>query len=107
MCTTLKAPGLKIVCEQPCKPVALPRSPRLRKFTFRSADISNSPLGLRDWFADRLPGPALCIRVGDGAHFSKAVSVDIIGGDEIDSPELHTTPNLRFLNFRGSQNREP
>ena len=28
------------------------------------------------------------------------VSLDLVGGDEIDSPELHTTPNLRFLNFR-------
>jgi D-inositol-3-phosphate glycosyltransferase len=37
------------------------------------------------------------------ALVSKGVDVDIIGGDEIDSPELHTTPNLRFLNFRGSQ----
>jgi glycosyltransferase involved in cell wall biosynthesis len=27
-------------------------------------------------------------------------SVDVIGSDEIDSPELHTTANLRFLNFR-------
>ena len=34
---------------------------------------------------------------------SKGVILDIIGSDEIDSPELHTTPNLRFLNFRGSQ----
>ena len=34
---------------------------------------------------------------------SKGVFVDIIGSDEIDSPELHTTPNLRFLSFRGSQ----
>jgi D-inositol-3-phosphate glycosyltransferase len=34
---------------------------------------------------------------------SQGVSVDIIGSDEIDSPELHTTSNLQFLNFRGSQ----
>jgi D-inositol-3-phosphate glycosyltransferase len=34
---------------------------------------------------------------------SQGVSLDIIGSDEIDSPELHTTSNLRFLNFRGSQ----
>jgi D-inositol-3-phosphate glycosyltransferase len=33
---------------------------------------------------------------------SKGVLIDIIGGDEIDSPELHATPRLRFLNFRGS-----
>ena len=37
------------------------------------------------------------------ALISKGVALDIIGSDEIDSPELHTTPNLRFLNFRGSQ----
>src|ERR1035441_629832 len=37
------------------------------------------------------------------ALIAKGVSLDIIGGDEIDSPELHTTPQLRFLNFRGSQ----
>ena len=37
------------------------------------------------------------------ALIAKGVSLDIIGGDEIDSPELHTTPNLRFLNFRSSQ----
>lgn len=34
---------------------------------------------------------------------SQGVDLDIIGGDEIDSPEMHTTPQLRFLNFRGSQ----
>jgi glycosyltransferase involved in cell wall biosynthesis len=34
---------------------------------------------------------------------SKVASLDVIGSDEIDSPEFHTTPNLRFLNFRGSQ----
>lgn len=37
------------------------------------------------------------------ALVSKHVKLDIIGGDEIDSPELHITPNLRFLNFRGSR----
>ena len=37
------------------------------------------------------------------ALVSKGVNLDIVGSDEIDSPELHTTPNLRFLNFRGSQ----
>ena len=40
------------------------------------------------------------------ALVSKHVGVDIIGGDEIDSPELHVTPNLRFLNFRGEQSQE-
>jgi glycosyltransferase involved in cell wall biosynthesis len=37
------------------------------------------------------------------ALVSKGVSLDVIGSDEIDSPELHTAPNLRFLNFRGGQ----
>jgi D-inositol-3-phosphate glycosyltransferase len=37
------------------------------------------------------------------ALVSRGVHLDIIGSDEIDSPELHSTPNLRFLNFRGSQ----
>jgi D-inositol-3-phosphate glycosyltransferase len=37
------------------------------------------------------------------ALVAKGVDIDIIGGDEIDSPELRATPNLRFLNFRGSQ----
>jgi len=37
------------------------------------------------------------------ALIAKGVHLDIIGSDEIDSPELHATPNLRFLNFRGSQ----
>jgi D-inositol-3-phosphate glycosyltransferase len=34
---------------------------------------------------------------------SKDVWLDIIGSDEIDSPEFHSTSNLHFLNFRGSQ----
>lgn len=34
---------------------------------------------------------------------ARGVSVDIIGSDEIDSPELHGNPNLRFLNFRDRQ----
>src|SRR5215813_5366374 len=34
---------------------------------------------------------------------SKGVCVDVIGSDEVDSPELHTTQKLRFLNLRGSQ----
>src|SRR5277367_847470 len=34
---------------------------------------------------------------------SKGVGVDMIGSDDLDSPELHVTANLRFLNFRGNQ----
>jgi D-inositol-3-phosphate glycosyltransferase len=39
------------------------------------------------------------------ALISQGVRVDMIGSDEEDSPELHVTPNLRFLNFRGRQNQ--
>src|SRR5450432_2377024 len=34
---------------------------------------------------------------------SREVPTDIIGSDDLDSPELHAA-NLHFLNFRGSQN---
>lgn len=37
------------------------------------------------------------------ALIAKGVHVDEIGSDNEDSAELHVTPNLRFLNFRGSQ----
>jgi glycosyltransferase involved in cell wall biosynthesis len=40
------------------------------------------------------------------ALISKGVGVDVIGGDEVDSRELHVTPNLRFLNLRGSQRQD-
>jgi D-inositol-3-phosphate glycosyltransferase len=33
---------------------------------------------------------------------SEGVHLDVIGSDEIDSPELHRAENLRFLNFRAS-----
>jgi D-inositol-3-phosphate glycosyltransferase len=38
------------------------------------------------------------------ALVSKGARVDMIGSNEEDSPELHVTPGLHFLNFRGSQN---
>ena len=34
---------------------------------------------------------------------ANGTSVDFIGGEEVDSPELHTTPGVRFLNLRGTQ----
>jgi D-inositol-3-phosphate glycosyltransferase len=40
------------------------------------------------------------------ALVSKGVGLDIIGSDDIDSPELHTTPRLRFLNLRGDQKKQ-
>jgi glycosyltransferase involved in cell wall biosynthesis len=37
------------------------------------------------------------------ALISKGLYLDLIGGDELDSPEFHATPNVTFLNLRGSQ----
>lgn len=37
---------------------------------------------------------------------SMGVQTDIIGNDRVDSPEFHTTANLRFLNFGGIQQPE-
>ena len=37
------------------------------------------------------------------ALISEGVTLDVIGSDEIDSPEMHTFPALRFLNLRGNQ----
>jgi D-inositol-3-phosphate glycosyltransferase len=34
---------------------------------------------------------------------SKGVELDIIGSDELDSPEFHGNPSVRFLNLRGDQ----
>lgn len=34
---------------------------------------------------------------------AKNIRVDVLGSEEVDSPELHTTPNLRFLTVRESQ----
>jgi glycosyltransferase involved in cell wall biosynthesis len=34
---------------------------------------------------------------------SKGVRLELIGSDAVDSPEMHSTPNLRFLNLQGDQ----
>ena len=34
---------------------------------------------------------------------AQGVSLDMIGSDAVDSPELHTTPRLSFMNLQGSQ----
>ena len=43
---------------------------------------------------------ALAIAMGLVAN---GISLDVIGSDEVDTQELHGTPKLRFLNYRGSQ----
>src|SRR6266403_4206756 len=34
---------------------------------------------------------------------AKDVSLDVIGSDDVDSPEMHTTTRLNFINLRGSK----
>ena len=34
---------------------------------------------------------------------SKGVYVDVIGSDDVDSPEMHATPRLHFLNLQGNR----
>ena len=71
---------------------------KLRLRSRRSRSLWAIEIGLLTGCQDRPYAFGLAM-----ALISKGVDLDIIGGDEIDSPELHTTPNLRFLNFRGSQ----
>jgi glycosyltransferase involved in cell wall biosynthesis len=40
------------------------------------------------------------------ALVAQGVSLDFVGGDEVDSPELHCTPKLNFLNLRHSGQRD-
>ena len=40
------------------------------------------------------------------ALVAQGVSLDVVGGDEVDSPELHCTPKLNFLNLRQSAQRD-
>jgi D-inositol-3-phosphate glycosyltransferase len=37
------------------------------------------------------------------ALVSRGVRLDVVGSDEVDSPEMHSTPKLHFLNLRGNQ----
>ncbi|MGA7225427.1 MAG: glycosyltransferase family 4 protein [Candidatus Acidiferrales bacterium] len=37
---------------------------------------------------------------------SRGISLDVIGSDEVDSPEMHSTAKLHFLNLRGNQRQD-
>jgi D-inositol-3-phosphate glycosyltransferase len=37
---------------------------------------------------------------------SRNVPLDVVGNEEVDGPEMHATPNLRFLNVRESRRRK-
>jgi D-inositol-3-phosphate glycosyltransferase len=40
------------------------------------------------------------------ALVAQGIMLDFIGSDEVDSPELHQTPQVTFLNLRGDQRRD-
>ena len=40
------------------------------------------------------------------ALISQGMRLEVIGSDEVDSPEMHATPKLNFLNLRGDQRRD-
>lgn len=40
------------------------------------------------------------------ALISKHVRLDVVGSDEVDSPEMHSSLKLHFLNLRGNQRQE-
>jgi len=40
------------------------------------------------------------------ALVSRGVCLDVIGSDEVDSPEMHSTAKLHFLNLRGNQRQD-
>jgi D-inositol-3-phosphate glycosyltransferase len=37
---------------------------------------------------------------------SRGICLDVIGSDEVDCPEMHSTPKLNFLNLRGNQRQD-
>ena len=79
--------------------ISVAERPSIREIEVRRRVIPDSQreieLGLLTACRDRHCALGLAIALAD-----RGVSLDLVGGDEIDSPELHTTPNLRFLNFR-------
>jgi D-inositol-3-phosphate glycosyltransferase len=40
------------------------------------------------------------------AMIAKGVTLDVIGSDAVDSPEMHATPGLNFLNLQGEKSAE-
>lgn len=40
------------------------------------------------------------------ALMNKAITLEVIGNDELDCPDFHHSPNVRFLNLRGDQRPE-
>lgn len=59
------------------------------------------------------PSPSVAVLTGGGdkpyalglaaSLIAQDVSIDFIGSNEVDGPELHQTPLVRFLNLRGDQ----
>src|SRR5579872_7380680 len=66
----------------------------------RDREITEIKVGLLTGCQDK--HYALAVAMGLA---SEGVGVDVVGSDEVDSPALHTTANLRFLNLRGSRGK--
>jgi glycosyltransferase involved in cell wall biosynthesis len=60
--------------------------------------LTNVEIGLLTGCQDRHYAFALAM-----ALTSKGLRLDVIGSDEVDSPDMHTTPKLNFLNLGGRQ----
>ncbi|MGA7059778.1 MAG: glycosyltransferase family 4 protein, partial [Candidatus Acidiferrales bacterium] len=66
-----------------------------------SASPSEIAIGLLTGCQDRPYAFGLAMALA-----SRGVSLDVIGSDEVDSPEMHSTAKLHFLNLRGSQRQD-
>jgi glycosyltransferase involved in cell wall biosynthesis len=83
--------------------------------TLRHHDVpDNKVRGHREW-AEPIVQPEIEVGLLTGgfdrpyvfglatALESKGVCLDVVGGDDVDRPELHAPPRLNFLNLRGDQ----
>ena len=64
----------------------------------RPHELTQSEVGLLTGGVDRPYAFGLAM-----ALLSRGVSLDFIGSDELDVPDLRVSPRLNFLNLRGSQ----
>src|SRR5437867_91858 len=60
--------------------------------------LTNVEIGLLTGCQDRHYAFAMAM-----ALTSNSLCLDVIGSDEVDSPQLHTAPKLNFLNLGGRQ----
>lgn len=73
-----------------------------RKYNSQSVDASEASAPIRVALLTGGCDKPYAIGLADSLA-ARDISLDIIGSDLIDSPELHSTSNIRFLNYRGDQ----